>query len=117
MKSSEPHIDSLIKYVAKEPTSSLYDVMITRQLALEMLSRSKEFRLLSELENLSASGHRAIMEQAITQAKSLGDVNVGTVKDLLQAKVKEIRGRPSISYDVVIPLSFNLFAVPWLPNS
>lgn len=116
MKSSEPHIDSLIKYVAKEPTSNLFDVMIARQLALEMLSRSKEFRLISELENLSATGHRAVMEQAIGEAKARGDVNVETVKSLLDVKVKEIRGKPSISYDVVIPLSFNLFAVPWLPN-
>jgi hypothetical protein len=90
--------------------------MIGRQLALEMLSRSKEFRVLSELETLSATGHRAIIEKVIGEAKALGDVSVRTIRKLLDAKIEEIRGKPSMLYDVVIPLSFNLFTVAWLPN-
>jgi len=85
--------------------------MIARQLALEIVSRSKEFRLQYAVENLLASGHRALLEQAITDARASGDLSVEAIKKFMDTRLDQLRQKPLVRYDVVIPLSFNLFYV------
>ena len=94
LTTSRPRVDSIVDYLAKSSDPNLFDAMIARQLAFEMLSESKELDLSSRLQVLASSGHRAILERSISAAKASGGVNLSTIKLHVDDELKNIHKKP-----------------------
>jgi hypothetical protein len=114
MQENKQPIEEVLEHLANETPDSLFDAMIGRILAVEILSQ--EFDVESRLGAIFASGHHGVIENAVSKAKASGSVRLDSVRKLIDNEIEQVRQKPITDYTVVIPLSFNLFSAISLSN-